>query len=132
MSDLRGKLSSLLLLRMQDFMYKTLQLVRILLLTSAITNKSSAIFLWEVLAKFIVSRCTFCKLQRKLGFFCSVNHLSGPLWKQMFTCDWCILIHFVCFCISRITACDWTVSGNDRLVFFKAFYDLSYSCLLQE
>ena len=25
-----------------------------------------------------------------------------------------------------------TVSGNDRLVFFEAFYDLSYSCLLQE
>ena len=24
------------------------------------------------------------------------------------------------------------VSGNDRLVFFEAFYDLSYPCLLQE
>ena len=24
------------------------------------------------------------------------------------------------------------VSGSDRLVFFEAFYDLSYSCLLQE
>jgi len=27
--------------------------------------------------KFVVSRCTFCKLWRDLGFFCSVNHLSG-------------------------------------------------------
>ena len=119
------------LLSMQDFVNKTLQLVRISLLISAIT-KSSAIFLWEVIAKFIVSHCVFCKLQRKLGFFCSINHLSGPLWKQMFPCDCCILIHFVCFCVSRFTACHWTVSGNDRLVFFKAFYDLSYSCLLQE
>ena len=25
-----------------------------------------------------------------------------------------------------------TVSGLDRLVFFEAFYDLSYSCLLQK
>ena len=25
-----------------------------------------------------------------------------------------------------------TVSGNDRLAFFEAFYDLSYSCLLQK
>ena len=24
------------------------------------------------------------------------------------------------------------VSGNDRLVFFEAFHDLSYSCLFQE
>ena len=60
----------------------------------------------EVIAKFIVSHCVFCKLQRKLGFFCSFNHLSGPLWKQMFPCDCCILIHFVCFCVSRFIACD--------------------------
>ena len=26
----------------------------------------------------------FCKLQRNLGFFCSVNHLTGPLRQQMF------------------------------------------------
>ena len=37
--------------------------------------------------KCVVSRCTFCKLWRNFGFFCSVNHLSGsPLRKHMFTC----------------------------------------------
>ena len=29
-----------------------------------------------VTAKFVVSRCAFCKLRRDFGFFCSVNHLS--------------------------------------------------------
>ena len=86
----------------------------------------------SIIAKFIVSCCAFCKLQRNFGFSCSVNHLSGPLRKQMFTCDWCISIHFVCFCVSRFVACDRPVSGNNRLVFFEDFSDLSYSCLLQE
>ena len=49
----------------------------------------------------------------------------------MFTCDWCNSIHFVCFCVSRFAACDRPVSDLDRLVFFEAFYDLSYSYLLQ-
>ena len=73
----------------------------------------------------------FCKLRRNFGFFCSVNPLSGPLRKHMFTCDWCISIHFVFFCVSRFAARDRPVSGNDRLVFFEAFYDLSYPCLFQ-
>ena len=60
-------------------------------------------------------------------FFCSVNHLRGPLRKQMFTCVWCISIHFVCFCLSRFVACDRPFSGNSRPVFFKYFSDLSYS-----
>ena len=76
----------------------------------------------RLIAKFVVSRCTFCKLRRNFGCFCSVNHRSGPLRKHMFTCDWCISIH----------ACDRPVSGNNRLVFFEDFPDLSYSCLLQE
>ena len=50
----------------------------------------------------------------------------------MFTCDWCISIPFVCFCISRFVACELPLSGNNRLVFFKDFSDHSYSCLLQE
>ena len=33
----------------------------------------------KLIAKFVVSRCVFCKLQRNFGFFCSVNHLGGPL-----------------------------------------------------
>ena len=53
-----------------------------------------------IIAKFIVLCCAFCKLRRNFGFFCSINHHSGPLRKHMFTCDWCISIHFVCFCFS--------------------------------
>ena len=84
------------------------------------------------IAKFVVSRRAFWNLWRNFSFFCFVNYLSEPLRKHMFTCDWGISIHFVFFYVSRFTACDRLVSGNDQLVFFKAFYDLSYSCLLQE
>ena len=83
-----------------------------------------------LIAKFIISRCALCKLQRNFGFFCSVNHLSGPLRKHIFTCDWCISIHFVCFCVLRFVACDRPVSGNNRLVFFEDFSDIPYSFLL--
>ena len=77
--------------------------------------------------------CAFCKLRRNFEFFYSVNHSSGPLRKHMFTCDWCISIQFVCFCVSRFIACDHPLLGNNNwLVFFKDFSDLSYSCLLQE
>ena len=58
-------------------------------------------------AKFVVSRCAFCKLRRNLGFFRSINHLSGPLTKHMFTWDWCILIHFVYFCVLRWGYTEW-------------------------
>ena len=27
-------------------------------------------------AKFVVSRCAYCKLRRDFGFYCSVNHFS--------------------------------------------------------
>ena len=70
---------------------------------------------------FVVSRCAFCKLQRNFGFFCSVNHLSGPLRKHMFTCDWCISIHFVCFCVSRFVACDRPVSAIIDYFSWKIF-----------
>ena len=80
-----------------------------------------------IMAKFVVSRCVFRKLRRNFGFFCSVNHLSGPLRKQIITCDWCISIQFFCFCLSSFVACDRPVSGNSRPVFFKYFSDLSYS-----
>ena len=79
-------------------------------------------------ATFIVLRCVFCKVRRNFRFFCSVNHLSRPLRKHMFTCDWCISIQFVCFCVSRLLACDRPVSDKNRLVFFEVFSDLSYSC----
>ena len=77
------------------------------------------------IAKFVVSRCTFCKLQRNFGFFCSVNHVSGPLGKHIFTCDWCISIHFVCFCVLRFVALFRAI-----IDFFEDFSDRSYSCLL--
>ena len=50
----------------------------------------------------------------------------------MFTCDKCISVHFGCFCVPRLVAYDRPVSDNNRLVFFKDFSDLSYSCSLQE
>ena len=60
-------------------------------------------------------------------WFFSINHLGGPLSKRTFTCDWCILIHFGCFCVARF---DRPVSGNNRSVFFTDFSDLSYSYLM--
>ena len=33
-------------------------------------------FSWCFTAKFVVSCCVFCKLQRDFGFFCSMNHFS--------------------------------------------------------
>ena len=50
--------------------------------------------------------------------------------QHIFTCDWRISIHFVCFCVLRFVACDRPVSGNNRLVFFEDFSHHSYSCLL--
>ena len=88
-----------------------------------------------LITKLFVSCCAFCKLQRNFGFFWVWvfqfrQSSSGPLRKHIFTCDWCISIHFVCFCVLRFVACDRPVSGNNRLVFFEYFSDHSYSCLL--
>ena len=68
----------------------------------------------------------FCKLRKNFGFFCSFSHRSGPLRKHVFTCDWCISIHFVCFCFSTFVACDRPLSGNNQLVFFKDFSDVLF------
>ena len=40
-------------------------------------------------AKFVVSRCAFCKLGRDFGFFCSVNHFSegGVNGNRIVTCS---------------------------------------------
>ena len=67
---------------------------------------------------------------KKFWVFLFRQSSSGPLRKHIFTCDWCISIHFVCFCFLRLVACDRPVSGNNRLVFFEYFSDHSYSCLL--
>ena len=68
----------------------------------------------------------FCKLRKNFGFFCSVSYRSGPLRKHVFTCDWYISIHFVCFCFSTFVACDRPLSGNNQLVFFKDFSDVLF------
>ena len=78
-----------------------------------------------LIAKLLVSRCAFCKLQRNFGFSCSVNRLADLLGNTTL-----LSIHFVCFCVLRFVACDRPVSGNNRLVFFEDFPDHSYSCLL--
>ena len=49
----------------------------------------------SLIAKFVVSHCECCKLRRNFGFFCSINHLRGPLRRHTLSCDWCISIHFV-------------------------------------
>ena len=59
------------------------------------------------------------KSQLRFAFFASVNHHSWPLTSTgskvhgLLFCDWWILIHFVCFCVSsfkvhsqRFIACD--------------------------
>ena len=79
----------------------------------------------DLTAKFVVSCCAFCKLRRNFVFFSSII-LADLLGKRMFTCDWCILIHFGCFCVARF---DRPVSGNNRSVFYTDFSDLSYSYL---
>ena len=86
----------------------------------------------SLIAKLLYCTVSFANFKGILFFFCSINHLSGPLRKHMFTCDWCISIHFVCFCVSRFIACDDPVLSNSPLNFFEDFSDLSYSCLLQE
>ena len=66
-----------------------------------------------------------------LGFSVASIIVTELVGSIIFTSDWCISIHFVCFCVSRLVACD-RPSGNNPLVFFEDFSDLSYSCLLQE
>ena len=48
-----------------------------------------------LIAKFVVSHCAFCKFGRNFGCLCSINHLSEPFRKHMFTNDWCISIHLM-------------------------------------
>ena len=78
------------------------------------------------LAKFVASRCAF--------WFCSVNDVD-------LLGDTCLLVIGAFRSTSFVSvfrgpllviALFRIVSGNDRLVFFEAFHDLSYSCLLQE
>ena len=83
-------------------------------------------FVWLVIAKFVVSRCAFCKRRGNFGFFCSVNHLNGPIRKHVYLhefkrlwClirDWWISIRFVCFVFQASLLCDRPVSGNNRRV----------------
>ena len=40
-------------------------------------------FSQQITSKFVVALCAFCKLEGNFGFFCSVNHLTGPLRKHM-------------------------------------------------
>ena len=92
-----------------------------------------ALKLTYIIAKFVVSRCAFCKLRRILGFFCSVNHFSGPLRKHMLTCfsskghglrfvigGFRSVCFGVCFVFQGSLLCDRPVSGINRLVKFAS------------
>ena len=52
------------------------------------------------------------KSQQTFAFFTAVNHFSRPLgnrtWRvqKVMVCDWLFSIRFVCFCGSRLIACD--------------------------
>ena len=86
---------------------------------------------FEITRKWLNSqiRCIVLRVLQTSKEFCFffINYLGGPLRKRMFTCDWCILIHFGCFCVARF---DRPVSGNNRSVFYTDFSDLSYSYLM--
>ena len=70
-------------------------------------------------------RVSVLQTSKEFRVFLFRQSSSGPLRKHIFTCDWCISIHFVCFCVLRFVACDRPVSGNNRLVFFEDFSDHS-------
>ena len=67
-------------------------------------------------ALFTNMRILKFKSQLANVFFAAVNHLNGPLRKQLYfngfkrswlvICEWWISIHFVCFYVSRFVACD--------------------------
>ena len=66
---------------------------------------------------------------RNFGFFCSVNHLSRPPRKQIFTwtsskgcmvCDWWISIHFCLLTVFHWVRC--SVWGNHQLNCFEDFF----------
>ena len=63
----------------------------------------------------------FANFERILGFSVP-SIILADLLGNTFTCDWCILIHSVCFCVSRSVACDRPVSGNNQIVFFGRFF----------
>ena len=100
---------------------------------SCVVEKCSKVIKCSIglIAKIVVSSCAFSKLQRNFRFFCTVNHLSGPLRKHVFTCHWCISIHCVCFCVSRFVACDRPASGNNQRRFFWSFLFLSLARIEQ-
>ena len=66
------------------------------------------------IARFTNMQILKFRSQPTIAFFAAVNHLDGPLRKQIVTsrvqkvmvCDLWISIHFVCFSVSRFVACD--------------------------
>ena len=77
----------------------------------------------------LVMRSKRCAMQNQgITLITFVNHLSGPLRKQMFTCDWCISIHFVSVFQSSllVIALFRNVSGSDRLVFSVTYAAINF------
>ena len=78
--------------------------------TTQYLNVIKFITIW-ITAKIVVSRCAFCKLRRNFGFFCSVNHLSEPLRRHMFTWK-----------TSKGHCLRWFVIGGFRSVWFVSVF----------
>ena len=88
-------------------------------------GKTRVRFFWLFYIAYSQIHCITLRVSqtsKEFWVFLFCQNLSGPLRKQIITCDWCISIHFVCFCLSRFVACDRPVSGNGRPVFFKYFF----------
>ena len=78
------------------------------------------------MAKFVVSRCAFCKLQRNYGFIILADLLGNTSLLVIGAFRSTLFVSV----FQGSLACDRPVSGNNQLVFLEDFSDHSYSCLL--
>ena len=100
-------------------------------------------------ARFIVSRCVFCKLRRNFGFFCSINHLRKPLIgnrcllervQKVMVCDlWLVDFDpfslFLCFKVPCLWS-SWFGQKSTHVVqrFFWSFFDTNVypTCIVKQ
>ena len=82
---------------------------------------------WEMcdglIAKFVVSRCAFCKLRRILGF-----SIPSIIWANLLA-DTCLLV-IGAFRSTLFLFLWWPCFGQWSTSFLRRFSELSHSCLL--